>query len=73
MRLNEGIIQISSQILAKGPQEMLILVLVLIFIEITRGPLTFRLNLLKIVIEIMFRGRNVLTIKILEKNKIPTP
>ena len=39
MRLNEGSIQISSQMLAKSLKEVPILVLGLIFIEITRGPL----------------------------------
>ena len=38
MRLNEGSIQISSQMLAKSLLEVPILVLGLIFIEITRGP-----------------------------------
>ena len=38
MRLNEGSIQISSQMLAKSLWEVPILVLGLIFIEITRGP-----------------------------------
>ena len=41
MRLNEGIIQILSQMLAKNLQEGLILVLAVIFIEITRGPLLY--------------------------------
>ena len=39
MRLNEGCIQISSQTLAKSLEEVPILVLGLIFIEITGGPL----------------------------------
>ena len=39
MMLNEGCIQISSQMLAKSLEEVPILVLGLIFIEITRGPL----------------------------------
>ena len=39
MRLNEGSIQISSQMLAKSLKEVPILVLGLIFIEITWGPL----------------------------------
>ena len=39
MRLNEGSIQISSQMRAKSLQEDPILALGLIFIEITRGPL----------------------------------
>ena len=39
MRLNEGSIQISSQMVAKS-QEAPVLVLGLIFIEITRGPFT---------------------------------
>ena len=41
MRLNEGSIQISSQMLAKSLQEVPILVLGLIFIEITRGPFSY--------------------------------
>ena len=44
MRLNEGSIQISSQMLAKSLYEVPILVLGLIFIEITRGPLKFHLE-----------------------------
>ena len=39
MRLNEGCIQISSQMVAKSFKEVPVLVLGLIFIEITRGPL----------------------------------
>ena len=38
MRLNEGCIQISSQMVAKSLWEVPVLVLGLIFIEITRGP-----------------------------------
>ena len=38
-RLNEGSIQISSQMLAKSLYEVPVLVLGQIFIEITRGPL----------------------------------
>ena len=38
MRLNDGCIQISSQLVAKCLQEVPVLVLGLIFIEITRDP-----------------------------------
>ena len=42
MRLNEGSIQISSQMVAKSLLEVPVLVLGLIFIEITRGPFHVR-------------------------------
>ena len=38
MRLNEGCLQISSQIVAKSLQEDPVLMYGLIFIKITRGP-----------------------------------
>ena len=41
MRLNEENIQIKSQMLTKSLKEVPILVLGLIFIEITRGPSPF--------------------------------
>ena len=41
MRLNEESTQISSQMLAKSLKEVPILVLRLIFIEITRGPFVY--------------------------------
>ena len=41
MRLNEGCIQISSQMVAKSLSEVPVLVLGLSFIGITRGPFAF--------------------------------
>ena len=38
MRLNDGCIQISSQVVPKSLQEVPVLMFGLIFIEITRGP-----------------------------------